>query len=90
MESKISELIEDTINSLGFELVKDTETLEPAAEEASYLSNRMKERGILMSTDGPHYNVLKIKPPMCFNQDDADFLLENLDLVFSEDFMQIR
>jgi 4-aminobutyrate aminotransferase-like enzyme/Ser/Thr protein kinase RdoA (MazF antagonist)/murein DD-endopeptidase MepM/ murein hydrolase activator NlpD len=75
---------------LGFELVKDTETLEPAAEEASYLSNRMKERGILMSTDGPHYNVLKIKPPMCFNQDDADFLLENLDLVFSEDFMQIR
>ncbi len=74
---------------LGFELVKDRTTLEPAAEQASYLSNRMRQRSILMSTDGPYYNVLKIKPPMCFSKKDADFLLENLELVLGEDFLKI-
>ncbi|KAA3624948.1 MAG: aminotransferase class III-fold pyridoxal phosphate-dependent enzyme [Bacteroidetes bacterium] len=74
---------------LGFELVKDRNTLEPAAEQAGYLSNRMRQRSILMSTDGPYYNVLKIKPPMCFSKKDADFLLENLELVLAEDFLKI-
>lgn len=74
---------------LGFELVKDRTSLKPASEEASYLANRMKQRSILMSTDGPYYNVLKIKPPMCFSKKDADFLLENLELVLAEDFLKI-
>lgn len=73
---------------LGFELVKDDQ-LTPAAKEASYLANRMRERGILMSTDGPHYNVLKIKPPICFNRQNVDFLIENLNLVFQEDFLTL-
>ena len=73
---------------LGFELINNSETLEPAIAKATYLANRMRERGILMSTDGPHYNVLKIKPPMCFSQSNADFLIENLDTVLSEDFMK--
>lgn len=73
---------------LGFELVRNRETLEPADAEASYLANRMRDRGILMSTDGPLHNVLKIKPPMCFNRADADFLIENLDIVLSENFMK--
>jgi 4-aminobutyrate aminotransferase-like enzyme/Ser/Thr protein kinase RdoA (MazF antagonist) len=71
----------------GFELVKDTEHLTPAAEEASYLANRMREHGILMSTDGPFYNVLKIKPPMCFDKKNVDFLVETLDKVLKEDFL---
>jgi 4-aminobutyrate aminotransferase-like enzyme len=74
---------------LGFELVEDLSTIEPATERAGYLTNRMRERSILMSIDGPYNNVLKIKPPMCFNETDADFLLENLDKVLSEDFMRI-
>ncbi|MEL7221986.1 MAG: aminotransferase class III-fold pyridoxal phosphate-dependent enzyme, partial [Bacteroidota bacterium] len=72
---------------LGFELIRDKENLTPAAHQASYLANRMRQRGILMSTDGPDHNVIKIKPPMCFDQANADFLLENLDLVFAEDAM---
>jgi 4-aminobutyrate aminotransferase-like enzyme/Ser/Thr protein kinase RdoA (MazF antagonist) len=71
---------------LGFELMK--ESGQPAAKAASSLANRMKERGILMSTDGPDYNVLKIKPPMCFNEGNADFLLENLDRVLGEDYLR--
>jgi len=74
---------------LGFELVKDRMTLVPAAAQNSYLANSMKERGILMSTDGLYHNVIKIKPPIVFNQQNADFLLENLQKVLKEDFMQI-
>ena len=73
---------------LGFELIKNMETLEPATEEADYLINRMQERGILMSTDGPFHNVIKIKPPMCFNKLNVDFLMENLEIVLKEDFLK--
>ena len=73
---------------LGFELIRNPETLEPADLEASYLANRMRQHGILMSTDGPFHNVLKIKPPMCFNRSNVDFLLETLDKVLREDFLR--
>ncbi|MCB9048743.1 MAG: aminotransferase class III-fold pyridoxal phosphate-dependent enzyme [Lewinellaceae bacterium] len=73
---------------LGFELVSNRESLEPATAQASYLANRMREKGVLMSTDGPHENVLKIKPPMCFNQRNADFFLKMLEEVLQEDFCQ--
>lgn len=73
---------------LGFELVKDDQ-LSPAASQASYLANRMRQGAVLMSTDGPLHNVLKIKPPMCFTQANADFFLDRLEKVFREDFMQI-
>ncbi len=74
---------------LGIELIDDLEILTPATKKASYLANRMRELGILMSTDGPYENVLKIKPPIIFNRKDSDFLLETLDRVFQEDFMKI-
>jgi 4-aminobutyrate aminotransferase-like enzyme len=46
----------------------------------------MRERGILLSTDGPFHNVLKIKPPLVFTQANADFLVTTLDEVLAEDF----
>ena len=48
----------------------------------------MKEFGILMSTDGPDHNVLKIKPPMIFTQDQGRELIATLEIVLKEDFMQ--
>ncbi len=72
----------------GFELVHNPESLRPAERQASYLSNRMRELGVLMSTDGPYHNVLKIKPPMVFGTTEADFLLETLGRVLREDAMQ--
>lgn len=74
---------------LGFELVNDPKTLVPAADQATYLANRMREKGILMSTDGPLHNVLKIKPPMCFDTKNADFFLAHLREVFAEDAMHL-
>ncbi len=64
---------------LGFELVRDRQSLEPAAREAAELVERMKDRNILLSTDGPLHNVIKIKPPMVFTRANADFVLESLD-----------
>ena len=72
----------------GIELIQDEHSLEPAAKAAAYLANRMRQRGVLMSTDGPLHNVLKIKPPMCFNRTQVDFLLDNLRVVLQEDEMQ--
>ncbi len=73
---------------LGFELIKNHETLQPAAEEASHLANRMRELGILMSTDGPLHNVIKIKPPLCFSKQDVDYLITTLEKVLKENFFQ--
>jgi len=63
----------------GVELVRDRETLEPADAEASVVVNRMRERGVLVGTDGPHHNVIKIRPPMPFTAADGDLLVEELD-----------
>ena len=52
---------------LGVEVVR--------GDEPARIVNKMRERGILLGTDGPHHNVLKIRPPMPFNQENADELL---------------
>ncbi|MFY0630611.1 MAG: aminotransferase class III-fold pyridoxal phosphate-dependent enzyme [Flavobacteriaceae bacterium] len=70
---------------LGIELV-DT-NMNPLADQTDYLANRMKDHGILMSTDGPDHNVLKIKPPMVFSQENAEELIFYLDKILGEDFM---
>ena len=63
---------------LGIELVRDREIKEPAAREASEFINEMKEAGVLLSTDGPFHNVIKIKPPMVFSRSDADRVIEGI------------
>lgn len=68
---------------IGIELVTDRRTLQPAARQAIQIIERMKERGILLSIDGPLYNVLKIKPPVVFNEANAVRLVETLDEVLA-------
>lgn len=69
---------------IGVELVRDRETLIPADTEASYVANRMAKRGILLGTDGPFHNVIKIRPPMPFTAVDADHLVQALDETLAE------
>lgn len=71
---------------LGIELVD--KNLNPLANHADYIANRMKDHGILMSTDGPDHNVLKIKPPMVFSIQNAKELLGYLKKILGEDFMK--
>ncbi|MDH5356995.1 MAG: aspartate aminotransferase family protein, partial [Gammaproteobacteria bacterium] len=74
---------------IGVELVTDHNLLTPAAVQASYIAERMKQGGVLISTDGPFHNVLKIKPPMCFSRENADSLIRLLDSVLEEDFSRV-
>lgn len=69
---------------LGIELVRDRATLEPADTEAAYVIERMRHLGVLVSTDGPFHNVLKIKPPLVWTEADADRLLATLERVLRE------
>ena len=69
---------------LGVELVKDRATKEPAKEETLQVFETAKDLGLLIGKGGFHGNVLRIKPPMCFTNADADFLLEVLDLCFAK------
>jgi 4-aminobutyrate aminotransferase-like enzyme len=71
---------------LGVELVRDLSTLEPAPAEAAFIAERMREHGILLGTDGPYHNVIKIRPPMPFNESDGDYLLEMFEKILKESF----
>ena len=64
---------------LGVELVRDPDTRAPAGAAATHIANQMRRRGILIGTDGPDHNVLKIRPPMPFTTADADQLLATLE-----------
>ena len=69
---------------LGLELVTNRESLDPATIEASYVMNRLREYGILLGTDGPFHNVVKIRPPMPFDEENAVFLVEMMERVLDE------
>ena len=45
---------------------------------------RMKEQYILLSTDGPYENVLKIKPPVCFTKENVDYFCAKLEALLRE------
>ncbi|XP_022209288.1 alanine--glyoxylate aminotransferase 2-like [Drosophila obscura] len=62
---------------VGIELVKEREGRTPDTKSARWLVNRMKQlHQVLVSSDGPNDNVIKLKPPMCFSRENADeFLL---------------
>ncbi|MFW9769327.1 MAG: aminotransferase class III-fold pyridoxal phosphate-dependent enzyme [Candidatus Thorarchaeota archaeon] len=70
---------------IGVELVLNSETLEPAEKEAHYIIQRMKDLRILVSLDGPHSNILKIKPPMVFTKQNADSFVDSLAIILNED-----
>ena len=73
----------------GIELVTNRETLKPATKHADYIINRLRDHGILISTDGPMDNVLKLKPPIVFSEKNADEIVAVLDKVLGEDCLQI-
>ena len=69
---------------LGIELVRDRESRAPFAEACAYLVNRARERGVLLSADGPDRNVIKVKPPLVFGEAEAGLLLDTLAGVLGE------
>ncbi|HEY1709527.1 MAG TPA: aspartate aminotransferase family protein [Rhizomicrobium sp.] len=55
------------------------------ADRAADIVNEMRNRRILLSATGPQANVLKIRPPLTFSKENADFFLSNLNEVLEID-----
>lgn len=66
------------------EMVSERATRAPESARTKTIVNAMRERGVLISRIGPHDNILKIRPPMCFSKDHADLLLGTLDAVLND------
>ena len=69
---------------IGLDLVKNLQTREPGTVLADYVKNRMREHRILMGSEGPYDNILKIRPPMTIEDKDIDYILEVMDKVLDE------
>jgi 4-aminobutyrate aminotransferase-like enzyme len=65
--------------ALGIELVRDRKSKQPARDLTDRVVNSMRQRGVLMGSNGYDYNVLKIRPPLQFGAAEADILLSTLD-----------
>ncbi|MEQ1473841.1 MAG: aminotransferase class III-fold pyridoxal phosphate-dependent enzyme, partial [Candidatus Acidiferrum sp.] len=70
---------------LGVELVLDRASRRPAPAQAAYVVNRLREHGILTGTDGPHHNVLKLRPPLIISESDAATFAGTLREILAED-----
>ncbi|MFF5965155.1 aspartate aminotransferase family protein [Streptomyces collinus] len=64
---------------LGVEIVSDPEAKTPDGARAGAIVNELRERRVLISATGRAGNVLKIRPPLVFSEDDAAHLLGELD-----------
>jgi ethanolamine-phosphate phospho-lyase len=64
---------------VGVEFVQEGGQRVPDAELAAFVMRHMRAAGVLVSTDGPHRNVIKIKPPLCFSEEDAHTLAEAME-----------
>lgn len=69
---------------LGVDLVTNKKTRKPDSQKALWVSEAMKQRGIIIYPTGDYYNILKIKPPMCFTKENAVFLVETLRTILSK------
>ncbi|GAC1677984.1 MAG: aminotransferase class III-fold pyridoxal phosphate-dependent enzyme [Candidatus Acidiferrum sp.] len=75
---------------LGIDLVRDRATCAPATDQADYVVNRLRDCGILAGTDGPHHNVIKLRPPLMFSEADAELFTRTLDAILKEDAAHLR
>ncbi|MEH6537098.1 MAG: aminotransferase class III-fold pyridoxal phosphate-dependent enzyme [Psychroserpens sp.] len=62
---------------IGIEIVKEN-SIEPNTELAHHIKNELRNRFILISTDGPHDSVIKTKPPLCFTKENAKLVVDTI------------
>ena len=68
---------------IGIDFIYNNKSFKPNPKLASNIINTLREKGILLSTDGPYHNVIKIKPPLPFNKNDVDFVCFEIDYYLS-------
>jgi 4-aminobutyrate aminotransferase-like enzyme len=62
---------------IGVEIVKE-HSIEANPELAHHIKNELRNRCILISTDGPHDSVIKTKPPLCFTKENAKLVVDTM------------
>lgn len=67
---------------LGIEMVKDRATKEPASAECAQVVETAKDLGLLLGKGGLRGQTIRLAPPMCITQADADFALAVLHEAF--------
>ena len=73
---------------LGVEIITNIQTKEPGTLEAEYICNRLREKRILVGLEGPYDNVIKIRPPLCVDQDDINTFLKFFSNILEETFLK--
>ena len=69
---------------IGLDIVDNKEEKNPDKEKAIEIVEILKSKGVLISNAGQYRNVLKLRPPLVFDIDNANFLLETLNQAFRE------
>ena len=69
---------------LGIDIIQNSNVSKPNKKLAKLLINYMRNQGILLSTDGPYDNVIKIKPPLVFTKSNVDQVCKNLETFFKK------
>lgn len=69
---------------IGVEMVKDGPARAPDAPLAIAMANRLKDKGFLTSNAGAYGNVVKMRPPLVFSQEDAEAFLDAFDETVDE------
>jgi len=70
-------------NEFGFQEIKiiKENSIEPDTELAHHTKNELRNKNILISTDGPFDRVIKTKPALCFTKENAKEVVENIDKI---------
>ncbi|MGA0372545.1 MAG: aminotransferase class III-fold pyridoxal phosphate-dependent enzyme, partial [Paracoccaceae bacterium] len=75
-------------NVRGMGLFIGVELIYPDGSEATeicaYIKNRMRDHRILMGSEGPKDNILKIRPPLTIEADDVDMILHTMKNILGE------
>ena len=69
---------------IGLDIVDNKEDKNPDKEKAIKIVEILKSKGVLISNAGQYRNVLKLRPPLVFDLDNAKLLLETLNQAFRE------
>ncbi|MCP4092914.1 MAG: aminotransferase class III-fold pyridoxal phosphate-dependent enzyme [Planctomycetes bacterium] len=69
---------------LGAEFVRDRESKQPDAQRLAAVLEVCRFAGVLFSSDGPDHNVLKIKPPIVWTEQEAQLALAVLQRALEE------
>ena len=68
---------------LAVECVSERQENFPDAGRASFIVNHLRENSVLISATGPGANILKIRPPLVLNLNEAQLFLDAVETAFS-------